>query len=114
MKTIKLLMLIILAATATLANTRNWKPARVVEESETDVSGELRKSKNTVHYTVETADGVYYVDYTYDPDKKSNNRPPDLAVNVYTKIAIEGKHAYILDTTGKEVKMEVVKKPANK
>jgi hypothetical protein len=114
MRTITLLMLITLVATTTLGNSRDWKPARIVEESETNRSGELRKSKNTVHYTVETADRLYYVDYTYDPDKKSNNRPPDLAVNVYTKIAIEGKHAYILDTTGKEVKMEIVKKSASK
>ncbi len=110
MRTVRLLLLTLSLAATAFAGTRDWKHARVVDSSETDVSGEMRASKNTVHYTIETQDALYFVDYTYKPDQHSDNRPPDLAVNVETKIAIEGKHAYILDVTGKEVKLHIVKK----
>jgi len=110
MKKFRLLMLTMLVATACLAKTREWKAARVVDASETDVSGELRGEKNTVHYTVETDDAIYFVEYAYKPNQHSNNRAPDIPVNVLLKIAIEGKHVYILDATGKEVKLHIVKK----
>ena len=114
MKPLCLLLFAMLLATASLANTRNWKAARIVDSSETDVSGEARADKNTIHYTVETEDRLYFLDYTYKPNHRGNNRPPTLAVNVYTKIAIEGKHAYVLDATGGEVKLQIVKKPPAK
>lgn len=107
-----LLSLSLLLATASLANTRNWKEARVIDSSETDVSGELHGSKHTMHYTIETEDRLYFLDYTYKPNQHST--PPTIAVNVMTKIAIEGHHAYVLDSTGKEVKFQIVKKPTNK
>jgi hypothetical protein len=114
MKKFRLLMLTMLVATASLANTREWKTAMVVDASETDVSGELRGKRNIMHYTMETADMIYFVDYTYKPGQHNNSRAPDIAVNVQTKIAIEGKHAYILDVTGREVKLHIVKKTAKK
>ena len=110
MRKIRLLVLVILAASACLANTRDWKPAVVISTSETDVSGELRVPKNTLHYTIETEDMVYFVDYAYKPVHGSDTGAPDIAVNVETKIAVEGKHAYILDTKGREVKVRIVKK----
>ncbi len=112
MKKFRLLLLTMLAATASLANTREWKTARVVDASETDVSGEVRGKRNIMHYTIETPDMIYFVDYTYKPGQHSNNRAPSIAVNVLTKIAVEGKHAYILDVTGREVKLRIVKKTA--
>lgn len=112
MKRLRLLMLTMLVATACLANTRAWKAARVVDASETDVSGEMRSGKNTLHYTVETDDMIYFVDYSYKPGQHDNSGAPDIAVNVVTKIAIEGKSAYILDVTGREVKLHIVKKTA--
>jgi hypothetical protein len=114
MKKFRLLMLTMLATTATLANTREWKIAMVVDASETDVSGEVRGKRTIMHYTMETDDMIYLVEYTYKPGQQSNNRAPDIAVNVQTKIAIEGKHAYILDVTGKEVKLHLVKKTTKK
>ena len=112
MKKFRLLLLTMLAATASLANTREWKTARVVDASETDVSGEVRGKRNIMHYTIETDDMIYFVDYTYKAGQHSNNRAPNIAVNVLTKIAVEGKHAYILDVTGREVKLHIVKKTA--
>jgi hypothetical protein len=114
MKKFRLLMLTMLATTATLANTREWKIAMVVDASETDVSGEVRGKRNIMHYTMETDDMIYLVEYTYKPGQHNNNHAPDIAVNVQTKIAIEGKHAYILDVTGKEVKLHIVKKTTKK
>ncbi len=114
MKKFRLLILTMLAATASLANTRQWKTASVVDASETDISGELRGKRNIMHYTIETDDMIYFVDYTYKPGQHSNSRAPDIAVNVLTKIAIEGRHAYILDVSGKEVKLHVVKKTTKK
>jgi hypothetical protein len=113
MKPFRLLFLILLAATATLANNRNWKPARVIDASETDVSSDVHGEKHTMHYTVQTEDNFYFLDYTYKPSQHESH-PPNLAVNVLTKIAIEGKHAYILDANDKELKLQIVKKPTKK
>ncbi len=114
MKSFGLLLLILATANAVFANARDWKAARVVDSSETDISGQMRGSKNTVHYTIETEERLYYLDYTYKPSQENNGGAPSLAVNVMTKIAVSGKHAYILDANGKELKMQIVKKPTNK
>jgi hypothetical protein len=114
MKKLCLLMAMLVVATASLANTRDWKLARIVDSSETAVSGELRGKRNTMHYTIETEDRVYFADYTYKPDQHNNNRPPDIAANIVTKVAIEGRTAYVLDVNGKEVKLHIVKKAAQK
>jgi hypothetical protein len=114
MKKFRLLMLTMMVATASLANTRKWKTASVVDASETDVSGEVRGKRNIMHYTIETDDMIYFVDYTYKPGQHGNSRAPDIAVNVLTKIAIEGRQAYILDVTGREVKLHIVKKTTKK
>ncbi|MGB7732000.1 MAG: hypothetical protein WBL50_28555 [Candidatus Acidiferrum sp.] len=111
MKKFRLLILVLLASTALLASTLDWKPARVINDSETDVTGEMRAEKITMHYTIETDDMVYFVDYSFKPGQK-NSRPPSITANVETKIAIEGKSAYILDATGQELKMHIVKKTA--
>jgi hypothetical protein len=66
--------------------------------------------KNTMHYTIETDDMIFFADYIYKPGQHSNSHPPDIAVNALTKIAISGKHAYVLDVTGKEVKLHIVRK----
>ena len=110
-------LLLFLFATLCFANTRNWKSASVLSISETNVSGPLVRETSTVHYTVETDDFVLFLDYSYHPkgtapptDPHSKNAPPSIAMSVTTKVAIEGHHAYILDTTGSEVKMHIVKK----
>jgi hypothetical protein len=110
MKQLRLLMLAMLAVCATVARAREWKSARVVDTSETDVSGEMRGAKNTLHYTIETDDMIYFVNYSYKPDKHGHSGAPDIAVNVQTRIAIEGKHAYLVDVMGREVKLHIVKK----
>lgn len=116
MRKLRLLMLTmmvgaaIVAASAMVAEARQWKSARVVDTSETDVLGEVRGPKNTLHYTIETDDMIYFVNYSYKPSKHGQSGAPDIAVNVQTKIAIEGRHAYILDVTGREVKLHIVKK----
>lgn len=114
MKKFWLLMAIMAVAAVSPANARVWKLARIVDSSETAVSGELRGKRNTMHYTIETEDRVYFADYTYKPDQHSNNRPPDIAANIVTKIAIEGRTAYVLDVNGKEVKLHIVKKATQK
>ncbi len=115
MKKLKFLLLLLLIPLITCpARARDWKMARVVDASETDVSGELRGKRNIMHYTIETDDMVYLVEYTYKPGQKNNSHPPDIAVNIVTKIAVEGRHAYVLDANGKEVKLHIVKKTAQK
>ncbi len=115
MKRFRVVMLtMILVASACPAKAREWKTARIVDASETDVSGELRGKRNIMHYTIETEDKVYFADYTYKPDQKHNSHPPDIAVNIVTEVAIEGRHVYIRDANGKEVKLHIVKKTAQK
>src|SRR5580658_5874010 len=109
MKKLTLLMSVLLATTS-LAATRNWKDAKVEVSSETDVSSKLLGDKNTMHYTIETEDMIYFVDYTFNPDRHTDSHGPAVAVNELTQIAVEGRHAYVLDVTGKEVKMHISKK----
>lgn len=110
MKKLMLLMLTMLIATASLANSREWKTATIALTSENDVSWPLWGEKDILHYTIETSDMIYFVDYTYRPGQHNSSHGPNIALNVPTKIAIEGKHAYILDANGREVKLHIVKK----
>jgi hypothetical protein len=114
MKKFGLLMLLVLVAAASLAKTREWKTAKILDTSETDVSGKMWGEKNTLHYTIETDDTIFFVDYSYKPGQHSDSHAPNIAVNELTKIAIEGRHAYILDVTGREVKLHIVRKTAKR
>ena len=112
MKKLMLLTLTTLIATASLAKSREWQTGTIVLTSENDVSWPLWGEKNTLYYTIETSDMIYFVEYTYKPSQHNNGHAPNLALNVPTKIAIEGKHAYLLDANGREVKLHIVKKTA--
>jgi hypothetical protein len=112
MKKPMLLMLTVLMATASLANPREWQTGTIVLTSENDVSWPLWGEKDTLHYTIETSAMIYFVEYTYKPSQHNNSRGPNIALNVPTKIAIGGKHAYTLDANGREVKLHIVKKTA--
>jgi hypothetical protein len=113
MKKFRLLVLTMTLAMAALAEAREWKTARVVDSTETDVSSKAWGEKSTIHYTIETDDMIYFAEYSYKPGQRGNH-VPDLAVTELTKIAIEGRHAYILDVAGKEVKMHITKKTSKK
>jgi hypothetical protein len=104
------LLVAILAASTCLANTRNWKQARVIDSSETEKTGGFKGDTNTLHYTIETDDAVYFVDYAYKPGQRGGSGAPDIAVTTMTKIAVEGKTVYIVDVNGREVKLHVTKK----
>jgi hypothetical protein len=104
------LIMLTMLATVCVANTRDWKNARVINVSETGVSWVVSGQTNTMHYTLETDDMVYFVDYKYKPGEKKNGKPPDIGINVVTKIAVEGSRVYVLDPNGKEMKLHVVKK----
>jgi ABC-type uncharacterized transport system YnjBCD substrate-binding protein len=110
MKKLRLLMLTLLVATTSLAKTREWKTAKIEATSETNVSWKVWGEKTTMHYTIETDDMIFFADYSYKPGQHSDSHAPDIAVNALTKIAIKGKHAYVLDVTGKEVKLHIVRK----
>jgi hypothetical protein len=114
MKKWKTLMLTIVLASACWASTRNWKEAMVINVTETDVSGQLKVPTNTMHYTIETADTIYNADYSWKPSQRNATGAPNIAVNEPTKVAIEGKHVYILDANGKEVKLHIVGKAKKK
>jgi hypothetical protein len=109
MKKLSLLMLALFVATASPANSRHWKMAKVELTSETDVSSKLLGEKNTIHYTIETENMIYFAQYTFKPGH-TNSHVPDVTANTFSKVAIEGRHAYILDTTGKEVKLHISRK----
>jgi hypothetical protein len=110
MKKLSLLALTLLLATTSLAKTRDWKTAKIEATSETDVSSKLMGEKNTLHYTIETETMIYFADYTYTPGPHTDTHARDIPVNAITKIAIEGRHAYVLDVNGKEVKLHIVRK----
>ncbi len=110
MNKLSLLVLVLLVATASLAKTRDWKTAKIEATSETDVSSKLMGEKDTMHYTIETETMIYFADYSFTPGPNSDAHTRGIPVNAITKIAIEGKHAYVLDVNGKEVKLHIVRK----
>jgi hypothetical protein len=109
MKNLSLITLVLLVLAVSPANSRQWKMAKVELTSETDVSSKLLGEKNTVHFTIETEDMIYFAEYTFKPGH-SNSHIPDVTANTFSKIAIEGRHAYLLDATGKEVKLHISRK----
>jgi hypothetical protein len=112
MRRIALLLAAMMFAMACLANTRDWKTARVIDSSETEQTGGFKGDTNTLHYTIETDDAIYFVDYSYKPGQHGGSGAPDIAQNIMIKMAVEGKTAYILDVNGREVKLHVTKKQA--
>lgn len=107
--------LLLLLAVPSMAWPREWRFAAVKSVSETDVSGRLIRESITMHYTVETEDLILFLEYSFHPakspsDDSGKHSPPQLAINLPTKIAVEGHHAYILDAKGSEVKMHISKK----
>jgi hypothetical protein len=111
------LFISLLTATVCFAGTRDWKDAIVIDSKETRVSGPLVNDSTIIRYTIESYDTVYVLEYSFhptstasSPNQHGKNSEPNMAVNVPTKIAVEGRHAYVLDSTGAEVKMHVVKK----
>ncbi len=109
-KLILLLPLFLLVTATSPANNRHWKSAKVAVTSETDVSSKLLGDKNTLHYTIETDDMIYFVEYAFKPDQHNQGRGPDVGGTEFTNVAIEGRHVYVLDAAGKEVKMHISKK----
>jgi hypothetical protein len=84
--------------------------SRLINSSETEQTGGFKGDTNTLHYTIETDDAIYYVDYAYRPGQHGGSGAPDIAQNVTIKMAVEGKTAYILDVNNREVKLHVTKK----
>lgn len=111
--------LILAAAVQLFAQTKNWQDAKVTDISETVVSVAAWGDTNIRHYKIETESTAYVLDYAFNPAVKvpwpkqhSRNRAPDLTVNLGTKIAVDGHDAYVLDSTGREVKMPISSKTA--
>jgi hypothetical protein len=111
-KRLALMMLTVLIATAPLARSREWQTGTIALTSENDVSSPLLGEKDTLHYTIETSAMIYFAEYSYKPGQHNNSHGPNIALNMPTKIAIEGKHAYVLDANGHELKLHIVKKTA--
>src|ERR1700683_3830627 len=99
-----------LCATVASAKPRDWKTATVVSVDTTVVSLASWGDTNIIHYKIETEEMTYLLDYAFNPAVKapwpgqhSRARSPNLTVNGKTKIAIDGRDAYILDDDRREV-----------
>jgi len=108
MKKLRFLILMLFFATSSLA-ARRWTTAEIELTSETTVSWKLWGAKTTDHYTIETNNMIYFAEYTFKPGEHNGHRP-EIEMSVPAKVAIEGSHAYVLDVTGKEVKLHIVRK----
>ncbi|MGB7284540.1 MAG: hypothetical protein WBE13_19905 [Candidatus Acidiferrum sp.] len=113
MKKLRFLILMLFFATSSLA-ARHWRTAEIEQTSETTVSWKLWGDKTTIHYTIETEDMFYFAEYTFKPGQHHDSEPPKIEMSTQAKIAIEGSHAYVIDVTGKEVKLHIVRKVARK
>jgi hypothetical protein len=113
-------LMFLLVATG-FAIAKNWQSATIIGVSDTTVTSPMmREPKVVMHYTVLTTDWTLFLDYTYhkptksdEPDMPGKNSPPSVPVGEPTKISIEGHHAYMVDASGKEVKMDIKKKKKN-
>jgi hypothetical protein len=110
MQKLSLLLLTLLLAVASLAKTRDWKIAKLEISSETDVSSKLGGQKDTIHYTIETENALYFAEYSFKPGEHADSHAPNIVLDAPTKIAIEGSHAYVLDIAGNEVKLHITRK----
>ncbi len=114
-------LLFVLGVTAGLAQAKDWKPGAVVGMSQTTVTSPMMHlPKIVMHYTVVTDELTLLLDFTYHPPAKSNeskepgkNSAPSVPLTGTTKVAVEGRHAYVLDISGKEIKMAIKKKTKN-
>jgi hypothetical protein len=119
-KKVAVLCFVLLAA-GKLASARDWKAATIIGVSQTTVTSPMmREPKIIMHYTVSTDNLTLFLDYTFHPPTKADeplqpgkNSPPSVPLGEPTKIAIEGHHAYFIDASGKEVKMDIKKKLQN-
>lgn len=117
MKKIAVLLFGLLVAGG-FARAKDWKTATIIGVSQTTVTSPMmREPKIIMHYTVSTDNLTLFLDYTYHPPRKSDepeqpgkNSPPSVPLGEPTKMAIEGHHAYFVDASGKEIKMEIKKK----
>jgi len=115
------LIFVCLLAAGGFATAKEWKAATIIGVSQTTVTSPMMHEPRIImHYTVSTDNLTLFLDYTYHPPTKPNepeqpgkNSPPSVPLGEPTKIAIEGHHAYFLDASGKEVKMEIKKKLKN-
>ena len=119
MKNTVVLVLVLFFASTCMAKPKEWQDATVTDVSINTVSLAAWGDTNITHYQVETLDTVYVLEYAFNPLVKlpfpgqhSRGRAPDLTVNKNTKIRIDGKNAHILDDSGRDVKMPIVKKIA--
>jgi len=109
---------LLLLLVANVCWAKEWKTATVIGVTETKVSGPMQHTpKIVLHYTVQTEDMIWFLDYSYNlaansqsPEQHSKNNPPNVSDSMGTKIAIVGSHAYILDLGGAEVKTHIKKK----
>ena len=114
-------LFLLLMAAASFASARDWKPATIIGSSQTTVTSPMMsRPKIVMHYTVLTSEYTLLLDFTYHPPKKPDepdepgkNCPPSVPLGEPTKIAIQGHHAYLLDVSGNEVKMDIKKKTKN-
>ena len=124
------LVLVLLSASATLANNnRQWKDAKVAKitssiEDNGAVVGTVgttmiggRIQTDQTYYWLETEDITYVVEISYTPMRSRMAQPNGghpLNVTLYgkTKISIDGTNPHILDDAGKDVKVPIVLKVA--
>ena len=107
-----------LALSACLAAAKEWKAASVISVSETTVTSPMMRRPEIIeHYIVETNDVVLQLDYSFhrptkpdEPDQPGKNCPPQVPLGGFTKIAVSGHTAYLLDISGAEIKMHIKKK----
>ena len=104
MKKFSVLLFLVVAMTC-LAKTREWKTAQVTDMSTTDVNQALGGATQILRYTVETDDMIYVLEYNCKYDSKC---AAGVTTKGATKIAIEGKDAYLQNKSGKGVKMRIV------
>jgi hypothetical protein len=111
----KAALLFLLLCSSTLANTRQWKEAKVVRIS-SEPGGAVAAPVGTMivglpitktFYWIETDDMVYVLG-------PAISKRQTLNVTLYgkTRIALDGKNAHILDDEGKDRKMPIAEKIA--
>lgn len=95
------------------AGKKNWQDAKVVDITSVDTGIRLAVPVGT---TV-VRGPIYQTNYTIETDSllitlAKRGKPVNVTLHGATKIALDGDHAYLLDDSGKTVKLPVVGKVA--
>jgi hypothetical protein len=112
MKRLIALAILLLCCNCALSKERIWQAGKLLDPNsqtqiaETAISNEKAQNSSNQTYQIESAQYIYICN---KPLPNGRSKSIDLVVNVPFMFAVRGKTIYILDSKGKEHKIDIIK-----